>query len=173
MANQLLLIEDVDDLGRSGDLVKVKPGYARNFLLPQKKAVIADKRTLRMQIKLKEERSKLAVVDKKESEELAERIQGMVHTLEVKVDQEGHMYGSVNYSDIIKLFEKEGIALDRRSVVLAQPIKELGVYNISLRLKEGVMTAFTLKVESDIELPKKAIKAEPQPKEEVKEEVQE
>ncbi len=60
MRNQLLLIEDVEDLGRSGDVVSVKPGYSRNYLLPQKKAVVADKFTLRLQAKLKEERSKRA-----------------------------------------------------------------------------------------------------------------
>ena len=71
MGNQLLLLEDVDDLGRSGDVVSVKPGFARNFLLPQKKAVVADKNTLRMQARLKEEREKRAAVDKKDSEILA------------------------------------------------------------------------------------------------------
>ena len=78
MRNQLLLLEDVDDLGRSGDIVSVKPGFARNFLVPQKKAVVADKFTLRMQAKLKEERSKRAELDRNESEELAKKIEGMV-----------------------------------------------------------------------------------------------
>ena len=82
MANQFLLIEDVDALGRSGDVVKAKPGYARNFLLPQKKAVIADKHTLRMQAKLKEEREKQAVLDRGEAEKLAERINGMSLTID-------------------------------------------------------------------------------------------
>jgi large subunit ribosomal protein L9 len=150
MENQLLLLEDVEDLGRSGDLVKVKPGYARNYLLPSKRAVIADKRTLRMQAKLKEERAKKAVVDKKDAEELGARIQGMVLTTTVKVDPEGHMYGSVAALDVVHLFEKEGIALEKRSIILPQAIKELGVYNLSLRLKEGVMTSFTLKVVSDV-----------------------
>ena len=149
MSTQLLLLEDVDDLGRSGDVVKVKHGFARNFLLPQKKAVFVDKQTLRMQTKLKEERAKLAVIDKKDSEELATRIQGMVLTSIVKVDQEGHMYGSVSSLDVVHILEKEGISLKKSHVLLPQPIKELGVYNISLKLKEGVLTAFTLKIESD------------------------
>lgn len=147
--NQLLLIEDVDDLGRSGDLVSVKPGYARNYLVPQLKAVIADKHTLRMQAKLKEERAKRAEVDKKEAETVAGRINGMVLTIEVKVDPEGHMYGSVSAQDISKLFEKEGIQLERRDVVLPQPIKELGVHHINLKLKEGVPAAITLKVQTE------------------------
>lgn len=149
MSNQLLLLQDVDELGRSGDVVRVKPGYARNFLLPQKKAVVADKFTLRMQAKLKEERAKRAEVDRKESEETAAKINGMVLTIEVKVDPDGHMYGSVSATDIIRLFEKEGIKLERRNVVLPQPIKTLGVHPIHLKLKEGVPAQITLKVNGE------------------------
>jgi large subunit ribosomal protein L9 len=146
MKNQLLLIEDVDDLGRSGDVVSVKPGFARNFLIPQKKAVVADNHTLRMQQKLKEERAKKAVVDRKEGEELAGRIDGMILETLVKVDPEGHMYGSVSAADIVEIFAKEGIALERKNVALAHPIKAAGVHEISLKLKEGVPAKFTLKV---------------------------
>lgn len=169
MAYQLLLLDDVDDLGRKGEIVKVKPGFARNYLIPQKKALIANINTLRMQTKLQEERAKQSVVDKKDAEELGTRIQGMVLSQVVKVDQEGHMYGSVTALDIARLFEEEGIKLERRNVVLPNPIKELGVYNISLKLKEGVMTTFTLKVMSETgELQSKATKVE-QPVEKVEE----
>ncbi len=149
MKNQLLLIEDVEDVGRSGDVVSVKPGYARNFLLPKKKAVVADKHTLTWQAKLKEERAKRAEVDRKEAEALSGSINGMVHTIVVKVDPEGHMYGSVTATDIVKLFADQGIEIQRRNVVLLLPIKETGVYDINLRLKEGVPATFTLKVFSE------------------------
>jgi large subunit ribosomal protein L9 len=156
MRNQLLLLEDVEDLGRSGDLVSVKPGYARNFLLPKKIAVIADKFTLRMQEKLKKERAKRAEVDRKEAEELSKKIDGMVMTIEVKVDPDGHMYGSVAALDIVRLFEKEGITLERRNVILAHPIKTLGVYPIQLKLKEGVPAQITLKVMSEAQIKEEA-----------------
>jgi large subunit ribosomal protein L9 len=146
MGNQLLLIEDVDDLGRSGELVRVKPGYARNFLIPQQKAVVADKRTLRMQAALQEERAKRAVIDKKEAEVLAEQIRDIVLVIEVKVDPEGHMYGSVTAHDIVNLFAEKGFKLEKKNVVLTQPIKELGVKKMTLKLKEGVTVEFTLKV---------------------------
>jgi large subunit ribosomal protein L9 len=165
MGNQLLLIEDVDDLGRSGDLVSVKPGFARNFLLPQKKAVVADKYTLKLQARLKEERAQRAVVDKKEAEELSAKIDGMVLEIEVKVDPEGHMYGSVAALDIVRLFEEQGISLEKRHVVLPQPIKELGSRTVALRLKEGVPASFTLNVTSDVALPQQ------QPQEQKPEEV--
>lgn len=146
MKNQLLLVEDIDDLGRSGDVVSVKPGFARNYLIPQKKAVFATKGTLRMQERLRDERAKKAIVDKKESEELAARIEGKVIKTFVKVDQEGHMYGSVTVSDILELLKNDGIELERRNVVLAHPIKELGNKEIQLKLKEGIPAKFTLKV---------------------------
>lgn len=149
MSNQLLLLDDVDQLGRSGDIVKVKPGYARNYLIPQKKAVIADKRALRMQAKLQEERSKRALVDKKEAEEQAARIQGITLVTVVKVDHEGHMYGSVSAGDIVHLFEKEGFQFEKRHIALSHPIKTLGVHSLSLKLKEGVTASFTLQVDSD------------------------
>lgn len=152
MGNQLLLLEDVDDLGRSGDLVSVKPGYARNFLLPKKMAVVADPFTLRLQEKLKTERAKKAATDRKESEELAAKIDGIVITTEVKVDPDGHMYGSVSAADIVRLFEEQGYSIERRNVVLAHPIKTLGIHPISLKLKEGVPAQITLKVMSDIQI---------------------
>ncbi len=148
MRNQLLLIEDVEDLGRSGDIVSVKPGYSRNFLLPQRKAVVADKYTLRLQAKLKEERARRAEIDRNEAEEMAQKIEGMVLSIDVKVDPDGHMYGSVSTLDIVRLFEAEGYTVERRNIVLAHPIKTLGVHPIQLKLKEGVPANITLKVHS-------------------------
>ena len=144
---KLLLLEDVDGLGRKGDLVSgAKPGFIRNFLLPKKVAVFADKRTIRMQERLKEERAKQAVVDKKGSEELASKINDQVFSIDVKVDLDGHMYGSVSAADIVKLLEGHAIAVERKNVILPLPIKKLGVHSIALRLKEGVPATFTLNV---------------------------
>ena len=172
MRNQLLLLNDVDELGRSGDVVSVKPGYARNYLIPQKIAVVADKFTLRMQAKLKEERAKRAEVDRKESEGLAKKIEGMSLEIRVKVDPDGHMYGSVTQMDIIRLLADLGIPLERRNVLLAHPIKSLGVQTIPLKLKEGVPTQFVLKVVSETALPEEEVAPEA-PAEEVVEEQEE
>lgn len=147
MATLILLIEDVEDLGRSGDVVKVRPGYARNYILPKKFGVIADKNALRMQERLKEERRVKAAEDKKEAEAQAKALEGIVVTTLVKVDQEGHMYGSVSAADIVHLLaEQQKIEVEKRSVMLKHPIKVTGVHRIDLKLKEGVPAAFTLKV---------------------------
>ncbi len=153
MQNQLLLIQDVEDLGRSGDIVTVKPGYARNFLIPQKRAVVADKYTLRLQAKLQEERAKRAAEDRKEAEELAGRLEGKSITIEVKVDPDGHMYGSVAAMDIVNLLGNEGIKIERRNVLLPAPIKTLGVHVINLKLKEGIPSMITLRVVSEGYIP--------------------
>lgn len=150
MANKLLLLEDVEALGRSGDIVNVKPGYARNFLLPQGLAVIADKKSLRMQTRLQEERKKKAVEDRKESEELAARLEGQTLTTIVKVDHEGHMYGSVSVADISDLLEQQlSIVMEKRAIQLKHPIKATGEHKIHLRLKEGVVASFNLAVEPE------------------------
>ena len=159
MGNQLLLLDDVEDLGRSGDLVSVKPGYARNFLLPQKKAVVADNFTLRLQARLKDERAKKAQVERQEAEEVAKRIEGMVITMQVKVDNDGHMYGSVTILDLVRHFETVGIKLEKRNVLLASPIKSTGVYPLNLKLKEGVPTHVVLKVFSQAQIAAAAAEA--------------
>ncbi len=147
MATKLLLVQDVEDLGRSGDIVSVKPGYARNFLIPQKLAMVADKRALQLQARLQEERKQRAIVDRKESEELAGKLESVVLTTIVKVDHDGHMYGSVTALDIVKMLEEQGYsALEKRSVQLKHPIKTTGSHKIHLKLNEGVAAEVTLKV---------------------------
>ena len=150
MPSKLLLIEDVDDVGRSGDIVSVKPGFARNFLLPQGFALLADKRSLRMQVRLQEERQKRAVVDKQESEQTASGLEGIILEEVVKVDQEGHMYGSVSALDIVHMLQqRHQIQLEKKSVQLRHAIKETGIHVISIKLKENVTASIKLKVISE------------------------
>lgn len=146
MKQQYLLIEDVEDVGRSGELIFAKPGFARNYLLPQEKAVPASAHTLRMQAQLQAERAEKAAVERKNAENLAAKIQGMALTITVKVDPEANMYGSVGPSDIIELFAKEGIEVDRRSIGLTKPIKVVGAHPLTLKLKEGVTCGYTLHI---------------------------
>jgi len=150
MHNQLLLLEDVRNLGRKGDLVLAKPGFVRNFLLPSKKAVLADNRTLRLRAQLQEERAKQAKLDHKESQTFAHNLKNKILTIKVKSDVQGHLYGSVSTLDIIKLLaEKENIQLERRNVLIAKTIKTAGTYTISLKLKEDISASFQLKVQGD------------------------
>lgn len=146
MATYLLLLEDVDSLGRSGDIVTVKPGYARNFLLPKKKALVATPHVRRLQARLQEERTKQAVADKAASEALALNINDKTYLVEVKVDQDGHMYGSVSQGDIFHLLVNDGVQVEKKSIQLAHAIKSCGVHSVNLRLKEGVTAFIKVKV---------------------------
>lgn len=160
MATRILLLEDVDHLGRKGDIVNVKPGFAFNFLIPKKFALVADANAVRRQAKLQEERRLRAVEDKKAAEELATRLNGITITTEVKVDHDGHMYGSVSALDIIHMIKKEtGIELEKRFILLKHAIKQTGVHDVALRLKEGVEVTVHLKVLTEHEV-QQAPKAE-------------
>lgn len=150
MATRILLIEDVDNVGNKGEIATVKPGYAFNFLIPQKKALIADANAIRRQARLQEERRQRAIVDRKASEEVAAQLQGQTFTTEVKVDHEGHMYGSVSALDIVHLIKAaSNIELEKRFVQLKHPIKQTGAYEIQLRLKEGVEALIHVQVTAE------------------------
>ncbi|NGX60661.1 MAG: 50S ribosomal protein L9 [Chlamydiae bacterium] len=168
MKQQLLLLEDVDGLGRSGDLATAKSGFVRNYLLPKRKAVIADKHTLKMQAKLQGERAKQTAVDREASEEVSSKLSGLVLTTVVKVDPEGKMYGSVTQIELVRMLEEKGYKIDKKNVVLAHPVKSLGNHTIELKLPEGVVAWLTLKVDPEGGVfPKKVA---PPPAEEAKEE---
>ncbi len=147
MATKYLLIEDVEALGRSGDFVSVRPGYARNFLLPKGLAVFADKNALRIQARLMEEREKRAEQEKKGAEEIAKRMEELTITITVKIDPEAHMYGSVTIVDIVKLLKEQAdIKVEKRSILLKHPIKEIGVHTIDVKLQDVIPASFTLKI---------------------------
>lgn len=146
MKQQLLLLEDVESLGRKGEIVSAKPGYVRNFLLPRGFAVIASPNALRKQESLKAEREKQAILDRQEAESLAKQLEGVILEIKVKVDPEGHMYGSVSPVDIARLFEERGFAVERKYIQLNRPIKETGIHKISLKLKEGIPVVCQLSI---------------------------
>lgn len=151
MANsKLLLIQDVEDLGRSGDIVAVKPGFARNFLVPKKLAVVASAHALKMQARLQEERLKRAAHDKQEAEQIAASVEGLTVTTTAKVDHEGHMYGSVSASDIAALIHAQaGLTIEKRSIQLKHALKAIGVFEIPLKLKEGIVAKVTVQIDAE------------------------
>lgn len=153
MKQQLLLLEDVDGLGKSGEIVFARPGFVRNFLLPQKKAIIADKNTVRMQGRLQEKRREKAVKDLAMSKEIAAILKDYVMEFYVKVDPEGNMYGSVTISDLIKKAEEKGLSLERKNFPsLNFSIRGLGSHKVLLKLKEGEEAFIHVNVLSEAEL---------------------
>ena len=146
MAVEVLLIEDVTDLGRAGEVHRVASGFARNFLYPKGFAVGADRNTLRKQERLQAERAKIAAEDRAQAEALAAKLDGLVLTSIVKVDHTGQMYGSVTLSDLMQLFAQKGFELEKRTLHLPHAIKTTGEHALTLSLKEGVTALCTLRV---------------------------
>ncbi len=147
MAQKILLLEDVEHVGRKGEIASVKPGFAYNFLIPKGHALVANRAALRHQARLLEERRVQAERDHTESLAMASKLDGETVETIAKIDHEGHMYGSVTVLDIIEMLKlKTGIELEKKMVPLKQPIKEIGVFDIALRLKEGASAVIHVKI---------------------------
>ena len=131
---KVVLCQDVPPLGGRGDIVTVKNGYARNFLLPKGLAAVETVENIR---RIERERLKFLAQEKarkKDLDLLKDKLAETSCTIEAKASEEGHLYGSVNSQMIVEALKKEGFDVDSRWVQLEKPIKELGVYEISLKL---------------------------------------
>ncbi len=130
----VILLQDVENVGAAGDIVKVKPGYARNFLVPRGYALRASKRNLAVA----EEQKKISAArerrDRKIKEALVNKLTGIELTIEVQVGEEERMFGSVTSQDICTALEARGINVDRHDVLLEEPIKVLGIYSIPVKV---------------------------------------
>jgi large subunit ribosomal protein L9 len=158
MKYHVLLLEDVTNHGRKGELAFVAPGFARNYLLPQGKAILATYATVKTQNRLKEERDAQAKIDRAVSEKIANELKGKSFSKVSKVDSDGHMYGSVSAKDIAEMLFNEGINIEKKHVVLHLPIRSLGKHSVPIKLPEGVMVTISLEIVPDriIEKKKKA-----------------
>ena len=147
MANvQVILREDVASLGHAGDLVKVKPGFARNFLIPQGKAVVATEASKR---ELEHQKRVIAEKVRREREVLeAERkkFDGVVVEITAQAGEEGKLFGSVTAAQIADTLAERGLELDRRRIDLAEPIKALGEHEVVVRLHRDVTATLKIKV---------------------------
>src|SRR5262245_64632407 len=131
---KLILRESVPSLGEAGDLVTVRPGFARNFLLPQGKAILATAGNVReLEHKQRVVAAKVAK-ERKGHEALRDRIQGVALTVRARAGEEGKLFGSVTSVQIAELLAAAGAPVDRRKIQLDEPIKELGEHAIEIRL---------------------------------------
>ena len=143
---KVILREMMESLGTVGDEVDVAKGYARNYLLPQRKAVLATPANRNL---IKRERKQLelrAIQDRAKAEVLAEKIQGALCTISGKVSEDDRLYGSVTTRDIAEQLQSQGFEVDRRMVMLSEPIKTLGSYIVPVQLHPGVNPEITVKV---------------------------
>ena len=140
----VLLVKDMNRLGREGDIVAVADGYARNFLIPKGFAIAASDKTVKLQEKIRAERLAREAHERQEFEELAEKLSNVSLTTAVKVGEDEQLYGSVHAQDISALLEEEGFQVDRKKILLENPIKALGVYAIEIRLHPEVTATIKL-----------------------------
>ncbi len=136
----LLLAEDVKPLGQQGDIVRVKPGYARNYLLPQGLATVASDENKRMIDRYKVRVAEVAAEQVKLLKKRAEEISRYSVTLEANANTEGHLYGSVVASDISRALASAGYRVETENIMLEGPLKELGMYTIKIELHPDVKT---------------------------------
>lgn len=142
---EVLLIENVANLGVRGDVVNVKDGYARNFLLPRKKALPVTAGNKR-QIELEKERAqKLRAKELAEAQDLKARLEAVSLAVAKKAGENGHLFGSVTNADVAEMLKAKGFEVEKQTISLPH-VKELGTYTVDIRLYTGVHAKLTLEV---------------------------
>jgi len=146
MPVELILTEDVQKLGHAGEVVSVRPGYARNYLIPQGKALLATKGRMR---ELEHKRRVIEDKVRKEvgaHEAVARRLSETELEFQALAGEEGKLFGSVTSSDIAGRLAEQGVEVDRRRIELGEPIKQLGEYEVEIRLHREVQGRVRVKV---------------------------
>ena len=143
---KVILKEDIPKLGTMGETVQVAPGYGRNYLIPQGKAVLATSKNLK---ELEHQRQLIlrkAELVRKDAESFAEKFRGLTLTLTRKVVGEDKIYGSVSVGDISKALEEAGVEIERKMIKLAEPIKSLGEFQVPVKVHADVTAELTVQV---------------------------
>ncbi len=146
---KVILREDIDNLGKSGELVTVKDGYGRNFLLPRGKAVLASEQNLRQ---LEHEKAVITARNAKlkgAAEEQAKKIGSVKAVIKRKVGEQDKLYGSVTALDIAEALAAQGQQVDRRIIHLPEPIKAVGSYEVEMRLHRDVVAKIKVEVQPE------------------------
>ena len=146
---KIILTQDFDELGFAGDIIRVSDGYARNFLIPKEIALEANKKNLKFMETQKKKIEVKRLKAKEDAEKISEKIKDTIVTIKQKVGDEGKLYGSVTTMDIAAELEKQGIDIDRRKITLDKSIKNLGDYDIPIKLHPEVTSFIKLIVEAE------------------------
>jgi large subunit ribosomal protein L9 len=149
MAVEVILREDVPNLGAIGQIVRVRPGYARNYLFPRGLAVEASRKNMS---ELEHQKRVIAVKaerDRKTAEGVASRLEGLTITVKARAGDEGRLFGSVTNIDVERLLAAKGHAVDRRRILLAEPIKELGTFPVAVQVGRDIRATIQVVVEAE------------------------
>ena len=135
---EVILIQDVDRLGKSNSVIEVKDGYARNFLIPNKLAIPLTTENLKKLEQDKEKKHLQSDKIKKLAEEKAQRLSSLSLTIPALPQEDDRLYGSITIQDVAAGLKDEGIEIDKNSIVLTEPIKSLGIYEVGIKLHPEV-----------------------------------
>jgi len=141
---KVILKEDITSLGKCGDIIEVKPGYARNYLIPKNLAILATKGSLKAKNEVIKQKELRENKKKRESLKLKQAIEKISCTAEVNVGEEDRVFGSVTSQDIVLLLKEKRFDIDKRKIELENPIKALGVYTVPIKLHPEVIANLKL-----------------------------
>ncbi|MBT9132601.1 50S ribosomal protein L9 [candidate division NPL-UPA2 bacterium Unc8] len=141
---KIVLREDRDGIGQAGDVVTVADGFAHNFLLPHGLALKATSKNINLIAEERKQQARQAELEKKKLEEMTHRLEKVSVTIPVKVGEDGKFYGSVTTTDIALALGEEGIELNRKKIVLTEPIKTLGIHHIPVKLHPALSAEIKL-----------------------------
>ncbi len=148
---KVILKDDVKNLGRMGDTVIVKTGYARNFLFPKNLAAEASVKNVSQLEALKKQLAMKAMKIREDALAVAGRLNAMTLTFKAKSGEEGKLFGSVTAMDLEEAIKAQGVEVDRKRLVLDEPIKRLGTYSVQVKLYQDVNALITVNVEPEQE----------------------
>lgn len=141
---EVILTQDVPALGRTGQVVKVKEGYARNFLLPSNMAYMATKNNVKRIELQQKKRQEQYEQSKQEAMQLAERLSKVSCTVNVEVNDLEKLYGAVNETEVVKALNVEGFEIDKKQIIFDKPIEELGIFDVGIKLHPDVTAKIRL-----------------------------
>ena len=141
---QIILMDTVPNLGKVGDVLKVKDGYARNYLLPRQMAVAATANNVKRVEKEKTKRLALYEEQKKQAQVKADELAKVSLTVTVEVNDQEKLYGAVSETEILRALEQEGFTFERKDLVIEKPVEELGIFEIGIKLHQEVTGKFRL-----------------------------
>ena len=136
---KVILKDDIEHLGKCGEVVKVKAGYGRNFLIPRNMAIVATRGNLKAIGEITTQKSLRDRKRRREAEQLKTALEKISCTAEVLVGEEDRVFGSVTSQNIADLLEKQGFVIDRRNIILEESIKALGVYTVPVKIERDIV----------------------------------
>ena len=147
---KVILTEKVKSLGGVGEIHNVSPGYARNFLLPKKFAKIADEGNEKALADQKKALAKKISAEKNDAVELKSKLDGISVTIEKKVGGTGRLFGTVTGNDLSKALAEKGLTVEKRQIMIENPIKQLGTFEVKAKLFSDVESTFNVTVKKDL-----------------------